>query len=181
MGAIATGEDNTAIGYAAGSALTLADSDNIMIKHVGVVADVNTIRLGTNGSGQGQQNLCFIAGIRGITTGTADAIAVLIASDHQLGTVSSSLRYKENVSDLADDSSIIYDLRPVKFNYKTHPTVPSWGLIAEEVAEVFPQLAVYDDEKRPEAVKYHDLPVLLLNEIKKLAKRIEVLEQCKCR
>lgn len=174
---LVSGSRNILIGLAAGASYTAGESENILLNANGVAAENNTARIG-NGTGAGVQQLnrCFISGIRGITTGVADAIAVLIDSADQLGTVSSSLRYKQNIKDLEKDSEIIYDLRPVKFNYRAHPTVPAWGLIAEEVEQIFPQLVVYDKEDQPESVKYHELPVLLLNEIQKLYKRIQELE-----
>lgn len=173
---VVTGSNNTALGWDAGSNYTGAESNNLMLYHDGVVGENNTIRVGTNGAGAGQQNRCFIAGIRGVTTGVNDAIAVLIDSAHQLGTVSSSQRYKENIEDMANASDVIYQLKPKTFNYKKHPSVPAWGLIAEDVDKVFPQLVVYDAEGLPETVKYHELVPLLLNEIKKLNKRVEILE-----
>lgn len=171
-----TGEYNLLLGYSSGFMYTGAESSNILVNHAGVTGESNVIRIGTQGSGLDEQNKCWIAGIRGVTTDHADAIAVLIDSTGQLGTVSSSERYKENIDDLSDDSEIIYDLRPVKFNYKKHPQVPAWGLIAEEVDGVFPQLVVYDDEGLPETIKYHDLVPLMLNEIQKLNARIKELE-----
>lgn len=165
-------------GTGAGYNYTSNESHNIIINNAGTTGDNNTIRIGTNGAGTMQQDRCFIAGIRGQTTGVADAVAVLIDSAHQLGTISSSRKYKTNIEDMGDQSSIIFKLRPVTFNFKEHPTVPAWGLIAEEVAEVFPQLAVYDKETgEPETVKYHDLPVLLLNELQKQKKEVDETRQ----
>jgi len=166
---VETGSYVTALGYSAGSLnSTTTQSSNVYLASLGVVGESNTLRIGNNGSGNNQQDKCFIAGIRGITTGVADAIAVLIDSSHQLGTVSSSRKYKINIDDMGDQSSLIMKLRPVTFNFKEHPDVPAWGLIAEEVAEVFPQLAVYNKETgEPETVKYHELPTLLLNELQR--------------
>lgn len=176
---ITTGARNIALGINAGFSLTVADSDNIVIGNLGVAGDTHTIRVGRAGSGNYQQNKCFIHGIRGITTVNADAIAVLVDSAGQLGTVSSSIRFKENVKDMGDVSSAILKLRPVTFNYKSHDVKSiQYGLIAEEVEKVIPRLVVYD-EGRPSSVKYQDLPALLLNEIQKLNKRIEQLEK-KC-
>jgi len=175
LGVVEDGEYNIGLGYNSGSAYTTTESSNIAIGNIGVGAESNVIRIGTNGGSAGQQNKAFIAGIRGVTTAVADAIPVLIDSAHQLGTVSSSERYKENIVDLADQSSIIYDLKPKAFNLKAHPEVPAWGLIAEEVDKVFPQLCVYKDDQ-PETVKYHELPVLLLNELQKLKKEVEELK-----
>lgn len=164
-----------ALGAGAGSAYTGAESDNILVGNLGQNGENNTIRIGLDGSGTAQQNRCFVAGIRGITTGVNDAIAVLIDSAGQLGTVSSSKRYKKNIKDMGIMSENIMGLRPVIFNYK-HSDQLSWGLIAEEVEEVFPNLVIYNSEGLPETVKYHDLVPMLLNELQKLAERVEELE-----
>ena len=171
--AIETGSKNCFYGDLAGSSLTGADHENIMIGSgvTGTAGDVHTTRIGTG------ILKCWISGIRGITTDVNDAVAVLIDSTGQLGTTSSSIRYKDNIVDLGDDSSPIYNLRPVSFTWKDRQdSRKTYGLIAEEVAEVFPYLAVLDKEGQPETVKYHELPTLLLNEVKKLNKRIEILE-----
>lgn len=170
--ALDTGDTNIALGVQAGFNYTGAESDNIMIGNGGTLGESGVIRLGN----ATDHTTCFIAGIRGVTTGVADAIAVLIDSADQLGTVSSSERYKMNIAPMGNQSSIIHSLRPVTFNYKKHPESPAWGLIAEEVDKVFPQLVVYDEEDRPETVKYHDLVPLLLNEVQRLAKRVTELE-----
>jgi len=175
---IATGANNIALGTNAGVSLTLADSSNICIGNTGIVGDNNTTRIGTAGAGAGQQNKCFIGGIRGITTGVADAIAVLIDSAHQLGTVSSSARYKDNIQDMDEESSPVMELRPVTFTYKNDDQKRmQYGLIAEEVDKVMPRLVVYDEEGLPQSVRYNDLPQLLLNELKKLEKRVSHLER----
>jgi hypothetical protein len=159
---LVTGDENLLIGYTAGNAYTGAESNNILI---GTLSGVN-----------GESNVTKIAGIRGVTTNVADAIPVLIDSAHQLGTVSSSIRYKQNVEDM--ESSEVLSLHPVTFEFKKHPGIKQYGLIAEEVEKVMPRLVVYSDEGLPETVKYHELPSILLNEIIKLSKRIEELE-CK--
>lgn len=188
LASLTTGSSNTIVGSESASGYTTSESDNIILGRQvsGTAGESNVLRIGAaTGTGTSKVNKAVICGIRGITTGNADAVAVLVDSANQLGTVSSSIRYKENVHDMEDNSELIMDLRPVVFNYKQHPNVPAWGLIAEEVADVFPQLAVYDKEGQPEAVKYHDLPVLLLNEIQKLTRRVEELEgkivHCSCK
>jgi hypothetical protein len=163
-------------GVGTGVNYTSAESSNIVISNPGVVGESNTIRLGTHGAGNGQQSKCFIAGIRGVATGVADAVPVLIDSAYQLGTVSSSIRYKQNVNDMGCVSSSIFDLRPVTFEYKSHPEIQQYGLIAEEVELVMPRLVVKDSEGIPETVKYHELIPMLLNEIQKLNNRISQLE-----
>lgn len=159
-----TGSNNVVIGASAGDSYTGAESDNILIGagNNGVVGENQVTRIGFGNSATLKT---FIDGIRGITTVNNDAIAVLIDSAGQLGTVSSSRRYKENINDMGSYSDVLRQLRPVTFNYKKHS--PEWisvGLIAEEVAEVAPQLVVYDKDGLPETVKYHDLVPMLLNE-----------------
>ncbi len=116
----------------------------------------------------------FIAGIRGVTTGAANAIPVLVDSNGQLGTVSSSRRFKKDIVDMGDATENLLKLRPVRFRYKQEQTMPDgsevpmeYGLIAEEVAEIFPDLVVYGEDGKPFTVKYHILASMLLNEMEK--------------
>jgi len=166
-----TGTSNIALGYTAGYNLTTGNN-NIMIGNLGASAESNTIRIGST------HTRTFIGGIRGVTTGVANAIPVLVDSAGQLGTVSSSRRFKEEIRDMGDTTERLLALRPVVFRYK--PAVQEgerpleYGLIAEEVAEVFPDLVVYDEQGEPFTVKYHLLSSMLLNELKKLDQRFEV-------
>ncbi len=178
---LTTGNYNTLIGGAGGGAVglnyTSSESSNILIMNNGVTGESNVIRIGATGSGDGQQNKLFAAGIRGVTTGVADAVAVLIDSAGQLGTVSSSKRFKENIEDMGSYSEDLMDLRPVTFNYKEHsPKDRSVGLIAEEVEMVMPDLVIYDDKGLPQTVKYHDLVPMLLNELQKVSRTVMTLE-----
>jgi hypothetical protein len=172
-----TGIENTALGYAAGQGLTTGNnnlalgshagenvttgSDNINIANPGGAnpAESNTTRIGS------AQTRAFIAGVRGTVTDVNDAIPVLIDSQGQLGTVSSSRRYKEDIHAMGSASDPIMRLRPVTFRYRSNPSGLRYGLIAEQVAKVMPNLAVYDRNGLPETVKYQDLPVLLLNKV----------------
>ncbi len=180
-GWVTTGINNILIGFGAGSLYTSSESNNIVIQSdtLGLVpGESDVIRIGGFTMGK-VQTKCFISGIRGITTGINDAVAVLIDSGGQLGTVSSSLRFKENVKDMSDASSGIMKLRPTIFNYKADDKKHiHYGLIAEEVLEVMPDLVVHD-QMGPFTVKYNDLIPMLLNEIQKLNKRIEKLEKKK--
>lgn len=178
-GGLTSGTYNIGIGYGGAQNLTTTDSHNICINNTGTAADSNVLRIGAaTGTGTQQLNKSFIHGIRGITTVNNDAIAVLIDSVGQLGTVSSSIRYKENVSDMGDASSPVMNLRPVTFDFIGKPSHKKQvGLIAEEVKEIMPELVVHNQDGEVESVKYHELPVLLLNELKKLRARIEELEQ----
>jgi hypothetical protein len=165
------GNNNVALGESAGLNPTAA-SDSIFIGNLGVQADTAVIRIGT----QPNQSKTFIAGIRGKTTSTNDAVAVLIDSNGQLGTTSSSRRYKQDIQPMGDASVPLLKLRPVTFRYKksygdgTKPI--QYGLIAEEVAEVFPDLAAFNKDGTAETVKYHLLPALLLNEYQRQQKTI---------
>jgi len=175
-----TGSYNCALGTLAGVNYNGAESSNIQIgsHNTGVLGESNVLRIGNaTGTGVGQLNYAFIHGIRGITTGVNDAIAVLIDSAGQLGTVSSSKRYKENIVDMDSSSEAIYKLRPVNFNYINDCQKSlRYGLIAEEVAETFPYLAAGDGQGGYDSVKYHELAVILLNEVQKLNKRVAELE-----
>jgi hypothetical protein len=172
------GTNNIAIGYsqAGGNWTTGGESDNIAIGSSGVVAEVNTIRIGTQGTGDGQQNSCFIAGIANATVNNSAAVLIDTTSG-EMGTVVSSERFKDRITDMGDRSSRIMNLRPVNFAYKTDENhVMQWGLIAEEVAAIMPELVTFDILGVPYSVRYHDMPVILLNEIKKLVRRVEELE-----
>ncbi len=117
---------------------------------------------------------CSIGGIFGRTVG-GGSLAVLVDSSGLLGTTPSSMRYKDNIQDISN-SADIYKLRPVEFQYKNEPQEQQYGLIAEEVESVYPELVVYKDGQ-PETVQYHKLDALLLKEIQRLNDRISELER----
>jgi len=167
-----TGQYNVGIGWNAGGNLTTGN-DNIDIASFGVAAESQTMRLGRQGTastiGSGITRT-FVAGVSGVTTGLAGT-AVMIDANGQLGTISSSRRYKQDIQPMADASERLMKLRPVKFRYKQADAKGEkpiqYGLIAEEVAEAFPELVIRNKEGRPETVAYHVLPALLLNELQK--------------
>jgi hypothetical protein len=150
-----TGSNNIAIGSNNANAFNITtSSNNIDIGNQGTVTDSGAIRIGTAGT----QTSTFIAGIYGVTTGNNNAVPVLIDSNGQLGTISSSLRYKEEIHDMGDTSSGLLRLRPVTFRYKKPFSDGSqpiqYGLIAEEVAEVYPDLVARSADGQIETVKY---------------------------
>ena len=161
-----TGSSNIALGSHAGQNLTTGNF-NIAIGNDGVAGEANTTRVGTSG----RQNRTFVSGIRGVAPGIPDAVSVVIDSQGQLGTVSSSGRYKQDIADMGQASNRLLQLRPVKFRYKKpyeNSDKPlEFGLIAEEVANVFPELVVLNEDNQPETVKYRLLSSLLLNELQK--------------
>lgn len=173
---LTTGEDDIAIGYEAGSAYT-TESGNICIDHDGVPGDAGVIRIGT------AQTKNFQKGIVGITTDVNDAIPVVIDSNGQLGTVSSSIKKKENIKDLTG-SEIIYSLRPVEFNYTDHSdkSKSNIGLIAEEVEKVYPDGVIYHPNNETgdleiHTVDYSRLSILLLKEVQTLNSKYNQLSQ----
>ncbi|HLW73240.1 MAG TPA: tail fiber domain-containing protein [Candidatus Babeliales bacterium] len=172
LGGLTTGNNNIALGDGAGNALTSSESNDIYIGNAGVVGESNIIRIGTVGT----QTEAFMAGIHGTTTGLA-AITVLVDANGQLGTISSTRRVKHDIQDMSTDSAFIYKLRPVTFVYNGDASeTKQYGLIAEEVNEVFPTIVVHDENGQPYTVQYHVLPALILNELQKLAARVEALE-----
>ena len=124
------------------------------------------------------QSRCFIHGIRGITTGTADALPVLIDSDHQLGTISSSFLVKENIipiEEVYDIESVTKALKPVCFNYiKDKSKSQTMGMIAQWTKEVIPKIVVGEEEDM--TIQYQHLPILLLAEIQRLQKEIDLIK-----
>jgi uncharacterized coiled-coil protein SlyX len=112
--------------------------------------------------------MTFIAGIRGTTTGSMNTLPVLIDINGQLGTASSSRRYKKEIKGMEQASEAILALKPVTFHYKSDPSsTPQFGLVAEEVAEVNPDLVVLDKKGEIYTVRYDAVNAMLLNEFLK--------------
>jgi trimeric autotransporter adhesin len=158
-----TGCCNIAIGPNAGNLVSGGNSGNIHIGSQGASGDSGAIRIGDT------QTMFFAAGIYGVSP-SPSGVPVMINSSGQLGAPSSSRRYKEDIQDMSDASRGLMDLRPVTFRYKKAAEDGSkplqYGLIAEEVAEVYPDLVVYKGGQ-PDAVQYQMLPPMLLNEVQK--------------
>jgi hypothetical protein len=167
---LGAGANNIAIGKNAGSLLGTG-SNNIYIGNQGSTAgEVGQIRIGT----AGVQSGTVIVGIYG--AGSVGGIPVIVNAGGRLGTTTSSRRFKEDIRDIGAESDGLMSLRPVAFRYK-HEIDPSglaqYGLIAEEVAEIYPELVVYDAEGRPETIRYQLLDPLLLSEIQKQRRSID--------
>jgi hypothetical protein len=173
LGNINGGGNNIAVGSGAGLGVRGAQSNNIYVGSVGFVTDSATIRIGGNpaiGDAAAQTSF-FAAGVRGVTTGLNNAVSVVIDSNGQLGTLSSSRRYKEDIQDMGAASNGLLHLRPVTFRYKKPFADGSkpiqYGLIAEEVAEVYPDLVARSADGQLETVKYQVLDSMLLNEVQR--------------
>jgi trimeric autotransporter adhesin len=177
-----TGSFNIALGYFAGILTT--GSNNIDIGNLGVADEANTIRIGnvftttwSDGLTHPAQTRTFIAGIRGRATANANAIPVLIDGAGQLGTASSSARFKNEIKPMDKTSEAILGLKPVTFHYKSDNTgTPQFGLIAEEVAKVNPDLVVRDENGEIYTVRYEAVNAMLLNEFLKEHRRVQKLE-----
>ena len=164
------GTDNILIGIDAGQNLTGSQTiADIYIGTLGVAGESNTIRLGTTGTSGNYQKQTFIAGISGINV--SGGTNVVVNSNGQLGIAGSSRRFKDNILDMGDASSKLFQLRPVTFFYKPQyddgSHIVQYGLIAEEVAKIYPDLVVYDTDGQPQTVRYHLLTPMLLNELQK--------------
>jgi len=160
LAANTTGNNNTALGAFAGGGVTTANNV-IAIGHIGF--DVS--------------DSCFIGNIRGVTTAIADAIPVVIDSVGQLGTMSSSRRFKKEIKRMNKASEAILALKPVTFHYKSDTTnTPQCGLIAEEVAEVDPDLVARDKNGEIYTVRYDQVNAMLLNEFLKEHKTVQELK-----
>jgi hypothetical protein len=167
-----SGSNNIALGSNAGFNLTRG-SNNIDIFDRGVAGEANTIRIGTAGT----QNATFIAGISGATVPTG--VAVIVDSSGHLGTTTSSARFKENIKPMDKASEAILGLKPVIFRYKKEldpEGIPQFGLVAEEVEKVSPDLVARDEQGKPYSVRYDAVNAMLLNEFLKEHRKVEVLE-----
>ena len=140
--------------------------------------EADTIRIGDFG---GSYSRFFAGGVRGVTTGLSNAVAVMIDANGQLGTVNSSRRYKEDIRDMGEASSGLMRLRPVTYRYAQAYADGSrpldYGLIAEEVAEVYPDLVAHLQNGEIETVQYHKVNAMLLNEVQKQHRLIESLTE----
>jgi hypothetical protein len=164
-----TGNNNIGLGANAGVNLT-TENNNIDIGNAGVVADSGTIRIGTNAT----HTKFFAYGVRGTMTTVADGQPVLIDSMGQLGTISSSAAVKRDISDVGEASAAVLRLRPVSFFYRNDSRgILQYGLIADEVAKVMPEIVQFSASGEPETVRYHFLTPLLLNEVQKQQQVIE--------
>jgi hypothetical protein len=168
---LVNGSDNIALGNLAGSAHTTNDSGNINIGSTGVAAQANTTRIGYIGGTASTQQLCFLDGVTGVSvTGSP----VIVDANGQLGVTVSSIIFKDNIEHIRGRSESIYKLIPRSFTYKTDGS-KHFGLIAQEVEEVMPELVTYA-RNEPFSVKYDQIPILMLNELQKLKQEVVYLK-----
>ena len=167
-----TGSSNIALGTFAGTNLTTGDN-NIDVGNAGVSAEANTIRIGTAGT----QTNAYMSGI--YQTTVARGLAVVIDSTGHLGTKGSSERFKDAIKPMDEASEVIHALKPVTFHYKKDldpAGIPQFGLVAEEVAKVNPDLVARDDQGKIYTVRYDAVNAMLLNEFLKEHRTVQELK-----
>ena len=161
-----TGNNNIALGALAGTNLTTG-SNNIYIDSRGRSTESGTIRIGA------QQGRTFVAGISGVTV--AGGVGVIVDTNGQLGTVVSSARYKDAIKPMDKASEAILALKPVTFRYKHEldaKGIPQFGLVAEDVEKVNPDLVARDGQGKPYTVRYEAVNAMLLNEFLKEHRKV---------
>ena len=169
------GTDNIAVGSQAGQALTTG-SNNIDIGNDGVAGESETIRIGDPSTFPG--TVTYIAGIHGHTA--SGGIAVYVNADGQLGTATSSARFKDEIKPMNETSEAILALKPVTFRYKKEidsKRIPQFGLVAEEVEKVNPDLVARDRDGKPYTVRYDAVNAMLLNEFLKEHATVQELKK----
>src|SRR5207302_7386495 len=167
-----TGSNNIALGSFAGTNLTIGDN-NIDVGNAGVSAEANTIRIGTAGT----QTNAYMSGI--YQTTVARGLAVVIDSTGHLGTKGSSERFKDAIKPMDEASEAIHALKPVTFRYKKDldpEGIPQFGLVAEDVEKVNPDLVARDEDGKILTVRYEAVNAMLLNEFLKEHRKVEELE-----
>ena len=177
-----TGYLNIALGVVAGDLITTGDN-NIDIGNIGVAAESDTVRIGTEvavtdefGILHPAHTATYIAGISGQTA--SGGVAVYINSDGKLGTLTSSARFKTEIKPMDKASEMILALKPVTFRYKQEidpKGIPQFGLVAEEVEKVNPDLVARDGEGKVNTVRYEAVNAMLLNEFLKEHRKVEEL------
>ena len=164
------GHDNIALGYRAGANF-FPGNNNIYIGNVGLTGEDGTIRIG-----DASQTRTYIAGI---AASSVTGAPVSVNDNGQLGTTPSSQRFKDEIKPMDKASEAIFALEPVTFRYKKEldpDGIPQFGLVAEELAKINPDLVVRDAGGKPYTVRYDAVNAMLLNEFLKEHRKVEELE-----
>jgi hypothetical protein len=175
-----TGFQNTALGVSAGNGINEGHSNTAIGVGAGAFQTTGSdnVYIGAGAFGiAGENNSCYIASIFGQTS--AGGVPVVINSNNKLGTATSSKRFKENIKSMDKASEALFALRPVTFRYKKEIDlhgIPQFGLVAEDVEKVNPDLVVRDKEAKPYTVRYDAVNAMLLNEFLKEHCKVEKLE-----
>jgi hypothetical protein len=167
-----SGSNNIALGNAAGVNIINGDN-NIAIGSFGAHSDSGVIRIGR----RPLHTKVFITGISTVTV--AGGVGVVVNTAGQLGTVTSSARFKEAIKPMDKASEAILALQPVTFRYKKDldpEGIPQFGLVAEDVAKINPDLVARDEQGKPYTVRYEAVNAMLLNEFLKEHKTVQELK-----
>lgn len=172
------GNLNTAIGSGAGSSLTTGDNNiDIGAGVFGNVGESNTIRIGDHLPEETGNSACYIGGIFSQSVDVTTASAVYVDVRGQLGMLLSSARFKRDIRSMDNASESILALKPVNFHYKNdEKNTPCFGLLAEQVAKVNPDLVLPDSHGKPLTVRYDAVNAMLLNEFLKEHRKVQRLE-----
>jgi len=144
------------------------------VGNYGIDGESSTIRIGTTGI----QTAIYVAGISGVPVTAGQAVAV--TSTGQLGVRASSARYKEAIKPMDKASEAVFELKPVSFKYKKEldaTGTPQFGLVAEDVARISPELVVPDNQGKPFSVRYEAVNAMLLNEFLKEHRGVQNLKE----
>jgi len=171
----ATGNGNTAVGVGAGATVT-GDDNTIIGQNAGgsIGAGNNVIAIGT--AGAPLDNSCYIGNIFGQAGG---AQAVFVSAEGKLGAQVSSRRFKHDIKPIDQASEVLFSLKPVSFRYKNEIDPvgrAQFGLVAEDVEKVSPDLVIRDKDGKPYTVRYDQVNAMLLNEFLKEHRKVGKLE-----
>src|SRR5437773_6207956 len=172
-----TGSSNVAIGVQA-LGNNVSGSNNIVLGNVagsGVTTANDVICI--NAGGENVDSSGYMGGIFNATS--SGGSAVFINSAGKLGTSTSSQRFKDEIKPMKQASAALYALKPVSFHYKKEIDprgTKQFGLVAEEVEKVNPDLVVRDKEGNPYSVRYDQVNAMLLNEFLKEHRKVQELE-----
>jgi Chaperone of endosialidase len=176
-----TGDSNTANGHAALLSNTTGQYNTALGAHAGDAQRTGSgnVYIGYGMSGvDGESNACYIRSIFG--QASSGGVPVLINSSNKLGTMTSSKRFKENIKQMDTASDRLFGLKPVTFRYRKEidpAGTPQFGLVAEEVEKVEPDLVVHDNDGKAYAVRYDAVNAMLLNEFLKEHRTVEELKK----
>ena len=166
------GNSNIAIGTTAGQSITTG-SNNIDIGNLGEAKDVGVIRIGNPGT----QKQLFLAGVE---SSKITGSAVYVTSAGRLGVLASSERYKTAIAPMGAQTDRLELLRPITFHLKSNPTgALQYGLIAEDVAKVYPELVTRDTNGKIQGVRYDELAPMLVNEVQRMKAQLNEVVRLK--
>jgi Chaperone of endosialidase len=175
-----TGNINTAVGSQALNNSTTGSSNVALGADAGLnVTTANgVICIGTGVSGENVSGTCFIGNIFGVTS--SGGSGVFINNAGQLGTTTSSKRFKDDIKPMDKTSEALFALKPVTFRYKKDIDprgIQQLGLVAEDVEKVNPDLIVRDKEGKAYSVRYDQVNAMLLNEFLKEHEAVQELKK----